>query len=251
MLRNSSPETSKMEADIEDIGRDPRQRFAYQFPLIQTMRKKKDAAVDTAGCHMLADQDADPAVQRFQTFISLLLSPRTKDEKTAEAVANLRAHGLTVDNMIRTSVDEIGRLIKMVGMWKTKAKYIKEDSLILRDQYNREVPHELDQLLALRGVGPKIANLTLIHCYDSVDYIGVDVHVHRISNRLWIKTTTPEQTERQLQKIVPQIQWRDVNVALVGFGQTICKARPLCENCLLRPTCPVGKSFSKKTTKKR
>jgi len=133
----------------------------------------------------------------------------------------------------------------MVGMWKQKAQYIKDNSVILRDKFQNDVPHEFDDLVALRGVGPKIAGLTLVHCYESEDYIGTDVHVHRISNRLWIKTTTPEQTEKELQKIVPRDQWREVNVALVGFGQTICKARPLCDQCALQPTCPATKLFTK------
>ncbi|KAI6241542.1 Endonuclease III-like protein [Aphelenchoides fujianensis] len=243
------PSTSRAKpvVDIEDIGNDARSRFRRQFPVIQKMRATKNAAVDTLGCHMLADRDAQPAVRRFQTFISLLLSPRTKDEKTAEAIANLRAHGLTVEKMIATPVAKIEQMIKMVGMWKTKAEYVKANSVVLRDRFNSD----LADLLALRGVGPKIANLTLVHCYESDEYIGTDVHVHRIANRLWINTKTPEQTEEALKKIVPRDLWRDVNVALVGFGQTICKARPKCEECDLRSQCPVAASFLKAKKPKR
>jgi endonuclease-3 len=79
-------EETLSQEDIEDLGKNPRKRFLYQFPLIQKMRSKKDAPVDTMGCFMLHDREADPKVQRFQIFVSLLLSPRTKDEKTALAV---------------------------------------------------------------------------------------------------------------------------------------------------------------------
>lgn len=85
-----------------------------------------------------------------------------------------------------------------------KAVNLQEDALILRDKFDSDIPNNFDDLISLRGVGPKIASLTLMHCYESQEYIGVDTHVHRISNRLWIKTKTPEQTEEELKKIVPQ-----------------------------------------------
>jgi endonuclease-3 len=74
----------------------------------------------------------------------------------------------------------------------------------MRDKFDSDVPDNFKDLVSLKGVGPKIAALTLMHCYDSEEYIGVDVHVHRISNRLWVKTKTPEQTEQELKKIVPK-----------------------------------------------
>lgn len=74
----------------------------------------------------------------------------------------------------------------------------------MREKFNSDIPNDFDQLVSLHGVGPKIASLTLMHCWDSAEYIGVDVHVHRISNRLWVKTKTPEQTEEELKKIVPR-----------------------------------------------
>lgn len=81
---------------------------------------------------------------------------------------------------------------------------MKEDAVIMRDDYDSDVPSEFDELTELHGVGPKIASLMMMHCYDSEDYIGVDVHVHRISNRLWVNTKTPEQTEEKLKQIVPK-----------------------------------------------
>lgn len=81
---------------------------------------------------------------------------------------------------------------------------MKDDAIILRDKHNSDVPNDYNELIKLRGVGPKIAGLTMMHCHDSKEYIGVDVHVHRISNRLWVKTSTPQQTERELKKIVPK-----------------------------------------------
>jgi endonuclease-3 len=81
---------------------------------------------------------------------------------------------------------------------------LKHDATVLRDDFDSDVPNDFNDLVSLRGVGPKIASLTLMHCYESQEYIGVDVHVHRISNRLWVNTKTPEQTETQLKKIVPK-----------------------------------------------
>lgn len=81
---------------------------------------------------------------------------------------------------------------------------MKDDAVVLRDKFDSDIPNSFKALTSLDGVGPKIASLTLMHCHNSTEYIGVDTHVHRISNRLWINTTTPEQTETQLKKIVPK-----------------------------------------------
>jgi endonuclease-3 len=215
-------EEASSDSDIEDIGASPRKRFLYQFPLIQKMRAKKDAPVDTLGCYMLHDREAGPSVQRFQIFVSLLLSPRTKDQMTAAAVMSLRKHGLTIENIIKTSEADIGKMISTVGMWKQKAEYLKESAVVLRNKFKSDVPNNFKDLTSLRGVGPKIAGLTLMHCYDSPEYIGVDTHVHRISNRLWIKTKTPEQTEAELKKFVPKDVWKDVGTALIQLSDLPC-----------------------------
>ncbi|CAD5215718.1 unnamed protein product [Bursaphelenchus okinawaensis] len=215
-------------------------RFLRDYPLILKMRNGKDAPVDSVGCHMLADRTVDTDTRNFQTLTALILSPRVKDEHTARAMQQLKSHGLTVDNIIATPVQTIQSLISFLGLSQTKSERLKKCAQILHDQYGNKVPNDYSKLIALPGVGDKIASLVMVNCFDSDEFIGVDTHVHRITNMLkWVKTKTPKQTDDALKTLVPRKDWRALNVALVGMGQTFCKAvKPSCEVCLLNSTCP-------------
>ena len=139
-----------------------------------------------------------PPVQRFQCLISLMLSSQTKDEVNFAAMVRLREHGLTVDNILNTDQESLGKLIYPVGFWRNKAKYIKQVCQILRDKYNDDIPDNVQDLCKLPGVGPKMAHLTMNNGWGRQSGIGVDVHVHRIVARLgWTDPDlckTPEQT---------------------------------------------------------
>lgn len=138
--------------------------------------------------------------------------------------------------MASAEVQELEDRIKPVGFYRTKAKHIKQSSQMLIDDFDGEVPNDLTSLLKLPGVGKKMANIALAECFDNVVGIGVDVHVHRISNRLnWTskQTKTPEETEKELEGWLPREIWREVNLLLVGFGQQICTPKsPHCGDCL-------------------
>ncbi|CAD5221672.1 unnamed protein product [Bursaphelenchus xylophilus] len=238
----------RSEEDIEDLVSDGRKRFQRDFPLILEMRKGNDAPVDSIGCHMLADKSADLDTQHFQTLTALILSPRVKDQQTAIAMTKLKEHCLTVENIIKTPVEEIQKIISFIGLAKTKAERLHKCAKILHEQYDGKVPNDYEKLMALPGVGDKIASLVMVNCFDSDQFIGVDTHVHRIANMLkWVKTRTPKGTDDALKELVPRSQWRALNVALVGFGQTVCKApHPRCEICLLNTTCAMSKCREKK-----
>jgi len=222
-----------------------------QIRLIEQMRKLEDAPVDTMGCHMLAEESAGPKTHRFQTLIALMLSSQTKDQVTAAAMEKLKAHGCTIDKIISTSNDDLEELIKPVGFYRRKSIYIKQTAKKLKQDYDGDVPNTFDGLCSLPGVGPKMANLALKICFGIIQGIGVDTHVHRISNRLgWVKTSTPNKTEDGLQQILPMKMWDTVNKLLVGFGQQVClPVRPRCEECLVGQSdlCPFFGKASKRT----
>ncbi|BFZ61562.1 alpha,alpha-trehalase nth1 [Saitoella coloradoensis] len=209
------------------------------YRLIEQMRKTgPPAPVDTMGCERLADQDADPKVKRFQTLISLMLSSQTKDTVNAIAMANLKSQlpgGLCLESILAVADAELNAMIGMVGFHRRKTEYIKKTAVILRDQWAGDIPDTIEGLVALPGVGPKMGYLTLTAAWNKTTGIGVDVHVHRITNLLgWHKTNTPERTRAALESWLPSDKWGPINPLLVGFGQTICKpVGRLCSQCTL------------------
>lgn len=211
---------------------------------IVKMRCRRDAPVDSMGCERCADPGADPRVQRFQNLVSLMLSSQTKDEVTFAATKRL-IEGLACspEGLASPGVSEgdIAALISSVGFWRNKAKFIKASAGIIVEKWGGEVPNTMAGLLSLPGVGPKMATIALQCCWD-VAGIGVDVHVHRIANRLgWVKSSTPIDTQKALESLIPRHLWGGVNIDLVGFGQQVClPLGPSCNVCLNRDICPVG-----------
>ncbi|KAG8178131.1 hypothetical protein JTE90_025245 [Oedothorax gibbosus] len=227
--------------DIEDIGWQPG-NWRVVLDNIMEMRKWQLAPVDMMGCEECPEKDTPPEVFRYQTLISVMLSSQTRDEVTYAATQRLIAHGLTVDSILGTSDEKIGELIYPAGFWKSKVKYIRNTTQILKDRYNGDIPRTFKDLCKLPGVGPKMANIVMSVGWKETVGIAVDTHVHRISNRLgWVpkQTKDPEQTRKALEAWLPKSLWEDVSLQLVGFGQTLCKPlRPKCQDCLNRKLCP-------------
>ncbi|KAG4065011.1 hypothetical protein HA402_004134 [Bradysia odoriphaga] len=208
---------------------------------IKKMRKGQNAPVDTMGCHKCHDDTADEKTQRYHILIALMLSSQTKDQTNFAAMQRLRDHGLTPEHIVASDVSVLEKLINPVSFYKTKAKNIQKASQILIDEYSSDIPNTLDGLLKLPGVGPKMAHICMNTAWNIVTGIGVDVHVHRISNRLkWVPKPTkePEKTRVELENWLPFEYWTEVNCQLVGFGQTICTpTNPKCSECL-NTECP-------------
>lgn len=192
-----------------------------------------NAAVDTMGCERLAQADASPRDQRLHTLIALMLSSQTKDTTNAVAMRRLQtelpAHkpgappGLNLANLLAVEPEELNRLIWAVGFHNNKTKYIKQAAVMLRDRWDGDIPDSIEGLTSLPGVGPKMAYLCLSAAWDRTEGIGVDVHVHRITNLWgWHATKNPEETRAALQSWLPRDRWREINWLLVGFGQTVC-----------------------------
>jgi len=175
----------------------------------------------------------------FTTLISCILSLRTKDEVTDKASIRLFEKYDTPQKLANADIKAIEELIYPVGFYHTKAKTIKKISQTLLDKYAGEVPDDFDELLKLKGVGRKTANIVMVFGFNKKNYIPVDVHCNRIPNRLgWIKTKTPEETEKKLKEILPQKYWYDFNNLFVQFGQTICTPiSPFCSKCPINKYC--------------
>ncbi len=179
-------------------------------------------------------KDKDP----YKVLISTVLSLRTKDETTKEASLRLFERAPDIFKLKELSEEEIKKLIYPVGFYKTKAKNLKKIAKIIVDKYDGVVPSDLDELLKLPNVGRKTANLVLAKGYN-IPAICVDIHVHRISNRLGlVKTKTPTETEFALSKILPKKYWIEFNDLLVPFGQNICRpTSPFCSRCPIYDFC--------------
>ena len=174
----------------------------------------------------------------FLTLISCLLSLRTKDEVTARASERLFARAKTPEEMLNLKKGEIAAAIYPVGFYKRKAEQILEICRVLVEKYDSRVPDEIDELLKLKGVGRKTANIVITMGYNKPG-IAVDTHVHRISNRLGlVSTKNPNQTEFALRKTLPKRYWIVFNDLLVMHGKTICTPiSPKCSICPITEYC--------------
>lgn len=177
-------------------------------------------------------QTKDP----FKVLVATILSARTKDETTVNACKKLFAKVKKIDDFNKLEVKEIEKLIFPVGFYHNKAKFLKQLPSTLKEKFNNNIPQTVDELIQLPGVGRKTANLVVAIAFNK-PAICVDVHVHRISNRLgYIKTKTPFESEMALRKKLPKQYWTTYNSILVAFGQFLC--RPINPHCNI---CPITK----------
>ncbi|MDD3366501.1 MAG: endonuclease III [Sphaerochaetaceae bacterium] len=182
----------------------------------------------------IAQENQDP----FRVLISTLISLRTKDSVTIAASRRLFALADSPHAMLSLSPQTIEEAIYPAGFYRIKTKNILEISKMLIQLYGGKVPSQKEALLQLPGVGTKTANLTL-NLGFGIDAICVDIHVHRIANRMgWVSTNKPEKTEVALEKIMPQRFWIPLNELLVTYGQQICRPiSPFCSKCTVYSYC--------------
>lgn len=183
----------------------------------------------------------------FIVLIACILSLRTNDKTTYPATLRMLELGKTPKDFLNVKLEDLEKAIYPVGFYKNKAKQILDISNELFYKYNSIVPREIDELTKFKGVGRKTANLVQSKGYN-LPSICVDVHVHRISNRLGIvSTTAPEETEFALKDNLPKKSWSEINTLFVTLGQNICKpSTPNCGKCLLNPYCNFFKNKVKK-----
>ena len=174
----------------------------------------------------------------FDVLMSTILSLRTKDEVTRQAATRFLQKAHDPQEILSLAESEIAALIYPVGFYKTKARTIRQICRELIEKYDGKVPDDLDELLKLKGVGRKTANLVITLGYAKPG-ICVDTHVHRVSNRLgYVKTKNPDETEKALREKLPTEYWIEYNDLLVTWGQNICRPiSPFCSKCAILPYC--------------
>lgn len=185
--------------------------------------------------------DPRPAVKHkdpFRVLIATVLSARTRDENTIKATENLFSKYKTPEEILQADIGEIEELIRPAGFYRVKARRIQGIAKKIVEDFGGKTPETLEELLTLPGVGRKTANCVLVYGYGK-EAIPVDVHVHRITNRLgWVKTGTPEQTEQALKKVLPKEFWAEINGLLVRYGQQVCLPKnPRCSLCQVKQHC--------------
>lgn len=174
----------------------------------------------------------------FEQLVGALISVRTRDETTLVACLRLFAEARTPEQLLALADARLVELLQGVGFREVKARDLKEIARRILQEHQGKVPDTLDGLTAFRGVGPKIAALTLATGFGQ-PAICVDIHVHRITNRWgYVATRTPEKTAEALAQVLPKRYWIEINERLVPFGKFLCTAgRPKCSACPLRSMC--------------
>jgi endonuclease III len=211
---------------------------------IKKQRMQITAPVDTIGCHCVPE-NLDNDTRKFQILVSLLLSSQTKDQVTHKAIEllNEKLGVLSAENVRKAPDNVIHDCINKVGYHNKKLKFLKSIS-------QKPIPNSLEEALSLEGVGKKMAFLYVYHALNQNLGIAVDVHVHRICNRINLVTTrNPEESRVKLEKIVEKEEWPSINKVLVGFGQTICiPINPKCKECVIKDKCPSSRINQKQDT---
>jgi endonuclease-3 len=179
----------------------------------------------------------------FSILIGTILSARTKDETTTKAVKALFLKYKNPEDLSNAKIKDVEKIIKSIGFFHVKSKRIVEVAKIIHQKYKDKVPEDLDILVQLPGVGRKTANCVLVYAFEK-PAIPVDIHVHRISNRLGlVDTKNPEETEQELMKKIDKKYWIDINDTFVMYGQNICKPiSPMCDVCKIKKSCKYYKT---------
>ena len=179
----------------------------------------------------------------FSILIGTILSARTKDETTTKAVKALFLKYKNPKELANAKIKDVEKIIRSIGFFHVKSKRIIEVAKIIHTKYKDKVPEDLDTLVQLPGVGRKTANCVLVYAFEK-PAIPVDIHVHRISNRLGlVNTKNPEETEQELMDKIDKKYWIDINDTFVMYGQNICKPiSPMCDVCKIKKSCKYYKT---------
>ena len=174
----------------------------------------------------------------FKILIGTILSSRTRDETTTKVVKTLFKRFKNAKELAEGNLEEVKQIIHSIGFYNVKAKRIIEVSQLIVKRFDGKVPNSIEKLLELPGVGRKTANCVLVYGFN-IPAIPVDIHVHRISNRIGlVNTKTPEKTEIELSSIIDRRYWLKLNNTFVMYGQNVClPVTPNCKLCKLKKIC--------------
>jgi endonuclease-3 len=177
----------------------------------------------------------------YKVLVATIISQRTREEQTTEVSHRVFARYPDAAALAQADEADLYALLEGSQYREAKAPRLIALARILVEKYGGQVPSDIDALLSLPGVGRKTANCVLVYAFD-IPALCVDIHMHRITNRLgWVQTRTPEQTEKALEKIIPQDLWTGVNRLFLQHGRAIClPSVPLCTTCPIRAWCDYG-----------
>ncbi len=202
--------------------------------IMKILSKKYPSSSNTTLNRMREKPDA------YKVLISCLLSLRARDENTEKVTTKLFSVVDTPKQIASMPTKKLEKLIFSSGHYKKKTQVLKHVSKDLIDRFNSEVPKTKDELLSIKGVGPKTANIVLAFAFGEC-VLPIDTHCHRIPNRIgWVETKTAEKTEKELEKILPKKYWCEFNAIFVQFGREICQ--PISPKCSI---CPINKYCKK------
>ena len=210
-------------------------------PIAKTKLKKHTAEVQA---RLAAEYPGASCALRHENALQLLvatiLSAQCTDKRVNEVTKPLFEKYPTVHDFADANLAELEEDVRPTGFFRNKAKAIKSMAEALVEKHGGEVPHTMEELLELRGVARKTANVVLGNVYGINDGIVVDTHVNRLANRLGLTTeTTPEKVERDLMELVPRDDWTTISHRLIDHGRAVCSARkPKCVECVLNDICP-------------
>lgn len=220
-----------------------RRQKSFEY-ILEAMKKvlfnQTTLARPTALKELQLSEEGNP----FKILIGTILSARTRDENTSKIVRKLFERYKNPEELALADINEIKEIIHGIGFYNNKAERIKKTAVIINQTFKGIVPDNIEDLIKLPGVGRKTANCVLVYAYNK-SAIPVDIHVHRISNRLGlVKSKNPEETELQLMKIADKKYWSEINNTFVMYGQNVCTpVKPKCDICLLNQNC---KFYNKK-----
>ena len=175
----------------------------------------------------------------FQMVVAVMLSAQCTDARVNKTTPALFERCKTIQDFVDIDIQELEDLIHPCGFYKNKAKNIKLCAKQVIENFNGEVPHTMEELLTLAGVGRKSANVVLLEAFGIANGIAVDTHAKRVSNRIGLSNEKePEKIEQDLLKIFPKEYLKDINHLFVWHGRNTCDSRkPNCENCCVKEFC--------------
>ncbi len=181
----------------------------------------------------------------WQLLVAVILSAQCTDKKVNEVTPSLFKKYKTVDDFVTADIKEFEAMIRPTGFYHAKTKSILTTAKLIKEKFGGKVPKTMREILTLRGVARKTANVVLGNAYNVVEGIAVDTHVRRLSQRLGLTTQNdPVKIEQDLMTILPQKEWFETTYRLIDHGRAICTAKdPRCDLCPLKDICPAAFSF--------
>ncbi|MBD3299717.1 MAG: endonuclease III [candidate division Zixibacteria bacterium] len=208
-------------------------------------RKKRAARIDRRLKRMYPAKTALTHSNPFELLAATILSAQCTDVRVNEVLPHLFARYNTPEAMAHADRDELEAIIRPTGFFRSKAKSLMALSRDLLDKYGGEVPDSMEELLTLRGVGRKTANVVLGSAFGIATGVVVDTHVGRLSRRMrFTRHTDPAKVERDLMQIISETDWIGFSHRMIWHGRALCLARrPKCEDCPLVPDCPTAADY--------